>query len=216
MRASAASECDGPPMNRAYRQTRFLMGVPRPDQLPEDSGREVAFAGRSNAGKSSAINAATDQKALARTSKTPGRTQAINVFTVVEDRRLIDLPGYGYAKVPESVRRHWRAALPRYLNERRSLAALVIIMDVRHPLTDYDCQMLEWCIQGGVPAHVLLTKADKLKRGRATDTLNGVRRVLEAEYPGTTVQLFSALKRSGVDELHARLDDWLGLAADEA
>jgi GTP-binding protein len=201
-------------MNKRYRQTQFLMGVPSPDSLPADEGREVAFAGRSNSGKSSVINAATDRKALARTSKTPGRTQAINVFTVTDQCRLIDLPGYGYAKVPERVRRHWQTALPRYLAERRSLVALVVIMDCRHPLRDYDHQMLEWCVQSGVPCHAVLTKADKLKHGRAMATLRAVQQDVEAEYPQTTVQLFSAVKPRGVDELHAQLDDWLGFHDD--
>ncbi len=196
-------------MNKQYRQTRFVMGVPGPDALPADAGREVAFAGRSNSGKSSVINALTDQKALARTSKTPGRTQSINVFEVSDQRRLIDLPGYGYAKVPERIRRHWQRELPRYLGERRSLVGLVVIMDCRHPMRDYDHQMLEWCVQTGVPSHAVLTKADKLKHGRATDALHTVRRQVEADYPQTSVQLFSAVKRDRISELHARLDHWL-------
>lgn len=202
-------------MNKRYRQTRFVMGVPGPDALPPDEGREVAFAGRSNSGKSSVINALTDQKGLARTSKTPGRTQAINVFEVTEQRRLIDLPGYGYAKVPERIRRHWQRELPRYLGERRSLVALVVIMDCRHPMRDYDHQMLEWCVQSGVPCHVVLTKADKLKHGKAVATLQSVRQEVEADYPQTSVQLFSAVKRDRIAELHAQLDEWLDFAETE-
>jgi len=197
-------------MSKRYRETRFVMSVPGPNALPDDSGREVAFAGRSNSGKSSVINAVTDQKGLARTSKTPGRTQSINVFNVGEHSRLIDLPGYGYAKVPERVKQHWQRELPRYLAERRSLVALVVIMDARHPLREYDHQMLEWCVQSGVPCHAVLTKADKLKHGKALNALRGVRSELEAEYPQTSAQLFSAVKRSGVAELHSQLDYWLG------
>ncbi|HKJ95377.1 MAG TPA: ribosome biogenesis GTP-binding protein YihA/YsxC [Gammaproteobacteria bacterium] len=198
-------------MNPIYRRAHFLMGVPTPEGLPPDTGLEVAFAGRSNAGKSSAINTVTDQKSLARTSKTPGRTREIIVFPVTEDRRLVDLPGYGFAKVPELVRRHWQQALPRYLSTRRSLAGLVVIMDVRHPLTDYDRQMLAWCQDRDLPAHALLTKADKLKRGPAMNTLQRVRAEMQREFPGATVQLFSALKRTGIDDVHARLDEWLQL-----
>lgn len=201
-------------MNRIYRRAEFLMSAPSADHLPPDEGVEVAFAGRSNAGKSSALNALTDQKSLARTSKTPGRTQQINVFPIGEGRRLIDLPGYGYARVPEAILRHWRAELPRYLAERRSLRGLVVIMDVRHPLTEFDTQMLTWCAHAGLPAHVVLTKADKLKRGPAGNTLQRVRRTLDADFPDATVQLFSALKRQGVNDLAARLDDWFGVQGD--
>jgi len=195
-------------MNPAYRQMRFRMGVPDPAQLPADEGREVAVAGRSNAGKSSAINTCAGQNNLARTSKTPGRTQSINVFDVAEDRRLIDLPGYGFAKVPAAIRRHWEEALPRYLNERQSLVGLVIIMDVRHPLTDFDGQMLEWCLQSGLPAHAVLTKADKYKRGPGLNTLQRIERTLAKEFPETSAQLFAAPSAYGLDRLHARLDEW--------
>ena len=198
-------------MNPLYRRAHFLLSAPSPRQLPPDTGREVAFAGRSNAGKSSALNAITGQTALARTSKTPGRTQAINVFPLEDDLRLVDLPGCGYAKVPESVREHWRRALPRYLETRHSLCGLMLVMDVRHPLTDFDRQMLAWCGAAGLPAHVLLTKADKLGRGRGLDALRGVRAALAAEFPGASAQLFSATRAMGVDEAHARLDQWLGV-----
>jgi GTP-binding protein len=202
-------------MNPLYRQARFALSAPEPRHLPPDTGAEVAFAGRSNAGKSSALNALTNQRALARTSKTPGRTQEINVFPVAEDIRLIDLPGYGYAKVPERVRAHWQKALPEYLSQRRCLRGLVVIMDVRHPLTAHDRQMLEWCQHAGLPVHVLLTKADKLKRGPALSTLQNVRSELSGSFPGSTVQLFSATRAMGVDELHRQLDRWL-LAAEPA
>jgi GTP-binding protein len=196
-------------MNPLYRQARFALSAPEPRYLPPDTGAEVAFAGRSNAGKSSALNALTNQRALARTSKTPGRTQEINVFPVADDIRLIDLPGYGYAKVPERVRAHWQKALPEYLSQRRCLRGLVVIMDVRHPLTAHDRQMLDWCQHAGLSVHVLLTKADKLKRGPALSTLQKVRSELSRTYPGSTVQLFSATRAMGVDELHRQLDRWL-------
>lgn len=196
-------------MNPLYRQARFELSAPEPRYLPPDAGAEVAFAGRSNAGKSSALNALTNQRGLARTSKTPGRTQEINVFPVADGIRLIDLPGYGYAKVPARIRAHWQAVLPQYLSERRSLRGLVVIMDVRHPLTDHDRQLLAWCRHAGLPAHVLLTKADKLKRGPAMNTLQKVRGELHADFPDISVQLFSATRALGVDELHDRLDRWL-------
>lgn len=198
-------------VNPIYHQARFLTSAHRVNQLPPEGGLEVAFAGRSNAGKSSAINAITRQRNLARTSKTPGRTQLINVFPVTDHHALVDLPGYGYAKVPDSVRRHWQAELPAYLNGRRALRGLVIVMDVRHPLKEYDLQMLTWCQEAGVPAHVLLTKADKLKRGAAANALQTVRKHLRAHFPGATAQLFSAQNGQGVDEAHAMLDEWLGL-----
>jgi len=197
-------------MNPLYRKARFLLSAPDLGQLPPDSGREVAFAGRSNAGKSSALNTVTGQKSLARTSKTPGRTQQINFFPLDEERALVDLPGYGYAKVPQSVREHWRRSLPEYLAQRRALVGLVLIMDIRHALTDFDLQMLTWCQHAGLPVHVLLTKADKLKHGRAVQTLRTVRGALEAQFPGNSAQLFSALKGTGVDEAHAKLDEWFG------
>ncbi len=196
------------PLNRI----RFLISVPDPRQAPPDTGFEVAFAGRSNAGKSSALNRITGHKSLARTSKTPGRTQHLVFFEIDGARRLVDLPGYGYARVPEKVRRHWGEAMERYLSERRSLQGLILLMDVRHPLTDFDRQMLAWCSHARMPAHVLLTKADKLKRGPAGNTLLRVRKLL-AEYPTASVQLFSALKGIGVDEARARIAHWLALEA---
>ncbi|KAB7623943.1 ribosome biogenesis GTP-binding protein YihA/YsxC [Alkalilimnicola sp. S0819] len=196
-------------MTNYYQRAEFQLSAPSLAELPPDQGREVAFAGRSNAGKSSALNTITNRRALARTSKTPGRTQAINVFRLDEARALVDLPGYGYAKVPEAIKRHWQAALPEYLAQRQALVGLMLIMDVRHPLTDYDRQMLEWCHHAGLAVHILLTKADKLKRGPATATLHQVRKQLQAEFPNTTAQLFSSLKRDGVEEARAQLDRWL-------
>jgi GTP-binding protein len=198
-----------PVMTNPYQQARFLTSVPDIRHAPPDEGAEVAFAGRSNAGKSSALNVISSQKALARTSKTPGRTQQINFFALDEQRRLVDLPGYGYAKVPIAMKRRWQAALSEYLEKRTALKGLVLLMDVRHPLTDFDVQMLGWTAQARLPIHVLLTKADKLKRGAAQASLLQVRKQLSALHPWATVQLFSALDRQGVDEARKQLDRWL-------
>jgi GTP-binding protein len=195
-----------------YSHARFLLSVPDPQQAPPDAGYEVAFAGRSNAGKSSALNALTRRKSLARTSKTPGRTQHLVFFELDGERRLVDLPGYGYAKVPEKVRRHWGLAMETYLSGRESLRGLVLMMDVRHPLTDFDKQMLQWCQHANMPVHILLTKADKLKRGPAMSTLLKVQKTL-AQQHNVSVQLFSALKHSGVEQARAVLDSWLALPA---
>lgn len=180
-----------------FPEARFLLSAWQPQQFPADEGAEVAFAGRSNAGKSSALNAITGRVSLARTSKTPGRTQLINFFGLDGQHRLTDLPGYGYAKVPAEMQRHWRELLTRYVEVRASLVGMVIVMDARRPLTDYDMQMLEWSRAHALPAHLLLTKADKLNRGEANMTLKKVR----AETAGVaTAQLFSAVTKQGVDE----------------
>ncbi len=194
-----------------YRRASFFTSASKPSQFPENEMLEVGFAGRSNAGKSSAINTLCDQKSLARTSKTPGRTQLINFFPLDEQRCLVDLPGYGYAKVPEKIRREWQKLMESYLGEREQLRGLVIIMDIRHPLKDYDWQMLEWCEHKNTPAHIVLTKADKLKKGAASKQLLGVRRELEDENFDVSVQIFSALKKSGLPELQKVLDGWFGL-----
>jgi len=198
-------------MGNYYRRASFLTSASKSSQFPEHEMLEVGFAGRSNAGKSSAINTLCDQKALARTSKTPGRTQLINFFPLDEARCLVDLPGYGYAKVPEKMRREWQKLMESYLGDRKQLRGLVIIMDIRHPLKDYDIQMLEWCEQMGTPAHVLLTKADKLKKGAASKQLLGVKKLLKEEGFEVTLQMFSALKKTGIEDLQKVLDDWLEL-----
>ncbi len=172
---------------------------------------EVAFAGRSNAGKSSALNVLCQQKALARTSKTPGRTQLLNFFIVDEQRRLVDLPGYGFAKVSEQIKQQWQQAMADYLENRHSLRGVVLLVDVRHPMKEFDRQMLEWSDQIGLPVHILLTKADKLGRGAAAKSLQQARKEIGQYGEGITVQLFSALKRQGIDEAHAVLDRWLKL-----
>lgn len=191
-----------------YRQARFLISAAKLDQTPADSGYEVAFAGRSNAGKSSAINVLCDQKTLARTSKTPGRTQLLNFFALDNQRRLVDLPGYGYAKVSVSIKQDWQGSLAQYLEQRKCLRGLILMMDVRHPLKPYDRQMLDWASHIKLPVHVLLTKADKLKRGPATNSLLKVKKEL-AEMDGTfSAQLFSSLKRQGIAEAHQVLNRW--------
>ena len=187
----------------AYPEAAFLSSAHRPAQFLPDQGAEVAFAGRSNSGKSSAINAIVGRKGLARTSKTPGRTQLVNFFSLGGERRITDLPGYGYARVPESVRRHWDRLMDAYFRRRRSLAGLFLVMDVRHPLTDFDRHLLAWAGEAACPVHILLTKADKLSRGRGIVTLQAVRRELG---PGVSLQLFSALKGTGIDEAREALD----------
>ncbi len=180
-------------------------------QLPSDQGSEVAFAGRSNAGKSSAINAISGHQGLARTSKTPGRTQEINTFVLDDQHRIVDLPGFGYARVPDTIKRRWQRLLNRYLEERQSLRGLVFVMDVRHPLRADDSQFLQWCQQTAMPVHVLLTKCDKLSRGRAAAALQEIEASLQQFGPHVSVQLFSSTKRQGVEQVRALVVDWLGL-----
>ena len=199
-------------MKNLYQQTTFIMGTPDSRRVPADEGIEVAFAGRSNAGKSSAINTLTRIRGLARTSKTPGRTQLINFFDLGNGKRLVDLPGYGYAKVPIEMKREWDRDLAEYLQLRQSLAGLVLLMDIRHPLQEFDLQMLNWAAQAGLPVHILLTKSDKLKRGPGQSALLMVERHLRNMDPGCTllsVQTFSSLKKSGLPELESVLAHWM-------
>jgi GTP-binding protein len=186
-----------------------------PDQCPDDIGAEVAFAGRSNAGKSSAINTLTDNGKLARTSKTPGRTQLLNFFALTENQRLVDLPGYGFAKVSKSTKEAWQRELEKYLESRLSLRALILIMDIRHPLQDFDQAMLNWATRSNLPVHVVLTKADKLSRGPAKNQLFAVQKQLATLGGQITAQLFSAHDKSGVEELAAQVSELLALE-DEA
>ena len=188
-----------------FRVARYVLSAHELKQLPKDRGIEVAIAGRSNAGKSSAINTFTDQKALARTSKTPGRTQQIVIFELDEGRRIADLPGYGYAKVPLKLKAHWRNVMERYFQTRSCLKGVVLVMDIRHPMREFDQQMLDWCAVADIPCHILLTKADKLKRGPAQSTLLKVRRDLPAI---ASVQVFSSSKKTDLDELVDKLMDW--------
>jgi len=203
------------PMKNHYQQSRFLLGTPDMRSAPADSGAEVAFAGRSNAGKSSALNVITGQRSLARISKAPGRTREINFFLVRDNLRLVDLPGYGYAKVSKSMQQQWQQNIARYLETRQSLCGVFLLMDIRHPLKDFDQLVLRWCNAASLPAHVLLTKADKLKRGPANATLLKVRSQLQELHPGSSLQLFSSLTRDGADAARAKLDDWLGIAAED-
>jgi GTP-binding protein len=198
-------------MNPTYHQANFLVSAAKLSQTPPDNGMEVAFAGRSNAGKSSALNALCQQKSLARTSKTPGRTQLLNFFSLDEERRLVDLPGYGFAKVSEQVKQQWQKALSDYLENRQSLRGVILLVDVRHPMKEFDRQMLDWSNHIGLPVHILLTKADKLKRGAAAKSLQQVRNEISQFGDRVSVQLFSALKKQGIDEAHQVLDKWLEL-----
>ncbi len=199
------------PIRNLLRQTTFATSANGLNQLPEDSIGEIAFAGRSNAGKSSALNLITGQKNLARTSKTPGRTQLINYFTVKEGLYLVDLPGYGYAKVPLPMREHWQKILQGYFESRTTLDGLIMLMDSRHPLTDLDRQMLHWCEFQELPTHILLTKADKLSKSEANNTLFKVRKSLEADFTTPiTVQLFSSTKPEiGLNEALNYLGSWI-------
>lgn len=197
-------------VHKLYHQARFALSAPRLKQAPADAGFEVAFAGRSNAGKSSALNTICGQKTLARVSKIPGRTQLLNFFHLDEQRRFVDLPGYGYAKVPEDMQKGWREMIESYLSQRSCLSGLFLVMDIRHPLTDFDRNMLDWCGHFELPVHVALTKADKLSRSAGLNTLRTVARELEMAYgDGMTVQLFSALKHTGLEEAWMVLDQWL-------
>ncbi|MEH6471396.1 MAG: ribosome biogenesis GTP-binding protein YihA/YsxC [Halopseudomonas sp.] len=194
-----------------YNAARYLISANKFSQCPEDDGAEVAFAGRSNAGKSSAINALTNNSKLARISKTPGRTQLINFFELNRPEcKLVDLPGYGYAKVPMAMKVHWQKHLDEYLQKRQCLNGVVLVMDIRHPMKEFDQMMVEWCKESEMPLHILLTKADKLKRGPAQSTMLTLRKQLKAELGElVSVQVFSALKKTGIDTLQQRLDGWL-------
>lgn len=202
--------------NSLYRRAQFILGAASAAQFPDDSGAEAAFVGRSNAGKSSALNTIADQRSLARVSKSPGRTQQINFFKVDERHRLVDLPGYGYAKAAASIRKDWDRLMSDYFQQRQSLRGVMLISDSRHPLGEGDQHMLSYCLALGLPVHILLSKADKLSRGAANSTCLRVKneakalavaRSLTAEL--ITVQLFSALKKTGLDEAIAKLDSWL-------
>ncbi len=200
----------GHPPALDYRQTQFLKSASTLSQCPPHEGsREAAFIGRSNAGKSSAINVLTGQVKLARTSKTPGRTQLLNFFEVAPQRYLVDLPGFGYAKVPPAVKIKWQQELEKYLEKRESLQGLVLLMDSRHPFKDFDQMMVDWAAQSRMPLHVLLTKSDKLNFGASRDVLTQARKHLQSYGDQMSAQLFSSLKREGVEELSRKLDEWL-------
>lgn len=195
-----------------YSHAKFVTSAPDIRHLKEDDGAEVAFAGRSNAGKSSALNRLTRQKSLARTSKTPGRTQLINVFEIEPGKRLVDLPGYGYAKVPMEMKIKWQHALGEYLQVRKSLTGLVVLMDIRHPFKDLDQQLIYWAVERELPVLALLTKADKLKSGKRKAQLLMAREAAMAFCGDVTVHTFSSLNGLGLDNMQNVLDQWLGLA----
>lgn len=186
----------------------FTISAPDIRKLPEDSGIEVAFAGRSNAGKSSALNTLTNQNGLARISKTPGRTQLINVFEIAENKRLIDLPGYGFAKVPLEMKKKWQKALGEYLEKRESLKGLVVLMDIRHPLKDLDMDLIEWAVDSELPVLALLTKCDKLSQGKRSTEVLKVKKTLSSLNGDIKVQAFSSLKRTGAEQADAVICDW--------
>ncbi|MBR0566353.1 YihA family ribosome biogenesis GTP-binding protein [Azoarcus sp. L1K30] len=199
-----------------FRNAQFEISIAKPSGLPPPKGAEIAFAGRSNAGKSSAINTLAGHVRLAYVSKTPGRTQLLNFFRLNCGACLVDLPGYGYAAVPEKIRREWGGLIESYLKERENLIGLVLMMDSRRPLTDLDRQMIGWFAPSGRPIHVLLTKSDKLSRGPAAATLIAVRKELAAYGPQVTAQLFSSLKKTGVEECERIVSGWLGMDAPDA
>ncbi|RYY73699.1 MAG: YihA family ribosome biogenesis GTP-binding protein [Gammaproteobacteria bacterium] len=194
-----------------FHKAKFIHSAPSIRECPPEEGIEVAFAGRSNAGKSSAINALTNNHKLARVSKTPGRTQLINFFELSDTQRLVDLPGYGYAKVSREQKELWQRHLSEYLRERRCLQGLVLLMDIRHPLQDFDTTMLKWATSSRMAVHILLTKADKLSRGQAGSTLQTVRREIKSAGLSelVSVQIFSSLKNTGLDEFKEKLQTWL-------
>jgi GTP-binding protein len=192
-----------------FQNAQYFISAHHLRDLPPATGIEIAFAGRSNAGKSSAINTLANHTRLAFVSKQPGRTQLINFFSLSGDRYLVDLPGYGYAKVPEAMRKHWQLVLAAYLSQRSSLHGLVLVMDARHPLTPLDRQMLDWFGPTGKPIHVLLTKSDKLSRSEAMKTLAAVRKELQQAWGNCSAQLFSSLKKQGVEEAEKVIGAWL-------
>ena len=192
-------------MQNSYRKAKFLLSCPSLKGCPDDNGYEVIFAGRSNAGKSSAINTLTEQKKLAKVSRTPGRTQHLVFFELDEHRRLVDLPGYGYAKVPDAVKQKWNQNMSEYFDNRNCLKGAILVMDCRHPLKPFDEMMLQWCINNDVDTNILLTKSDKLKKGAASSTKLAVKNAVK-EIPNINVQLFSSLKKEGVSELCKYLD----------
>ena len=194
-----------------YTKAKFFTSAPDIRHLRDDSGIEVAFAGRSNAGKSSALNTLTRQKNLARTSKTPGRTQLINVFNLEEDRRLVDLPGYGFAQVPLAMKNKWQQALGEYLQKRKSLKGLVVLMDIRHPFKDLDQDLIHWAVDSNIPVLALLTKSDKLKSGKRKAQLLMAQEAALAFMGDVTVNTFSSLNRQGLPELEKVLNKWLAL-----
>lgn len=196
--------------NNPFRIARYLMGAAQLSQLPPDEGIEVALAGRSNAGKSTALNAIAEQKSLAKTSKTPGRTQLINLFRLDDNSRLTDLPGYGFAKVSKDVKEKWQHTLSKYLQERLCLQALVVFMDIRHPLKETDKQIITWAVSADIEIHVVLSKADKLKSGARKAALLAANKHLARISDNISSQVFSATHKIGLEELIDKLKTWYG------
>ena len=192
----------------AYQEAKYLTSAAECDQLPSDEGAEVAFIGRSNAGKSSTLNVITGIKGLARISKTPGRTQMINFFALNEYERLVDLPGYGYAKVPRMVKKRWEELVDNYLKNRQCLKGLVVVMDIRHPLKEIDENVVEWAVNYSIPVHILLTKSDKLSQNASKKTLGETQKSISAYGKKLTLQLFSSHNRTGLDEIKVVLSHW--------
>ena len=203
------------PVQINFQKAHFITSAPSIKQCPDDTGAEVAFAGRSNAGKSSALNTLAQQNKLARTSKTPGRTQLINFFEIQAGIRIVDLPGYGFAKVPDRMKREWQKNMSEYLEERQSLKALVLVMDIRHPLSEFDVMMCDWANDVQMPVHILLTKSDKLKRGPAQSTRLQVQKSLQHMGDLLSVQTFSSLKKEGVDVLQKQVSAFLSLGDED-
>ncbi len=199
-------------LKKRFREAQFIKSTPTLAGLPPDVGAEIAFAGRSNAGKSSAINALTEHPQLARVSKTPGRTQHLVFFDVSRERRLVDLPGYGYAKVPEAMRLEWRGVIDGYLRDRTSLRGLVLMMDIRLPMTPFDVQMLQWTTARKLETQILLTKADKLNRGPSLNVLKQVEKSLKEHGFSAQIELFSAPTKQGVQPVRWQLAKWLDWA----
>ncbi|CAM3069149.1 ribosome biogenesis GTP-binding protein YihA/YsxC [Vibrio diazotrophicus] len=198
-----------------YQNTHFITSAPDIRHLPADEGIEIAFAGRSNAGKSSSLNRLTNQKSLAKTSKTPGRTQLINLFKVTEGCHIVDLPGYGFAQVPLEMKKKWQQSLGEYLQKRQCLKGLVVLMDIRHPMKDLDQQLIVWAVECGIPVQVLLTKADKLKSGARKAQILKIRSDAKEFGGDVSVDGFSSLSGIGVDILRAKLDAWFAPALAE-
>jgi GTP-binding protein len=195
-------------MSSHYQKAYFLLSVAEVKQLPPDQGIEIAMVGRSNAGKSSVLNRITHSKNLARVSKTPGRTQMVNIFVLDDKRRIADLPGYGFAKVPLAAKLKWQKLVDTYIRTRESLKGLILVMDIRHPFKDLDLQLLEYCDDRDLPVHILLNKADKLSKGAIAKMLPDIQETLSTYQNPITYQVFSAMKGSGIKELHALLDEW--------
>jgi GTP-binding protein len=195
-----------------YQNTHFITSAPDIRHMPEDEGIEVAFAGRSNAGKSSSLNRLTNQRSLAKTSKTPGRTQLINLFKVTDGCHIVDLPGYGFAQVPLEMKKKWQKSLGEYLQKRQSLKGLVVLMDIRHPMKDLDQQLIFWAVDSCIPVQVLLTKADKLKSGARKAQVLKIKKDSAGFGGDVSVAAFSSLKGIGVDVLRNKLDEWFAPA----